>query len=47
MTPHVHIDAIHAIITLLYVIIALGCIHIIARRFEGNAMADSVLNYLV
>ena len=47
MTPHIHIDAIHALITLLYVVIALGSIHIIARRFEGKAWADSLLNYLV
>lgn len=46
MNPHIHISAMEGLVTILYVVIGLGAIHIVARRFEGHPAADAVLNYL-
>lgn len=44
MIPHVHISAVSAIVMALYVLVILGVLHIIARRFEGHPLADAVMN---
>jgi hypothetical protein len=46
MNPHIHISALEGLVTALYVIVFLGAIHIIARKFEGHPFADAALDFL-
>lgn len=44
VAPHVHISGISAVINALYVILILGVLHIIAKKFEGHPLADAFLD---
>lgn len=44
VAPHVHISGISAVINALYVVLVLGVMNIIARKFEGHPLADAFLN---
>ena len=44
MNPHVHVSALEGVKIGLIALIALGTMHIIARKFEGHPLADAVLN---
>lgn len=46
MNPHIHISALEGLVTALYVIIFLGAMHIVARKFEGHPFADAILDFL-
>lgn len=42
VAPHVHISGIGAIINALYVILILGVVKVLARRFAGHPFADAI-----
>lgn len=44
VSPHVHISGISALINALYVILVLGVLNLLARRFEGHPLADAFLD---
>lgn len=44
MTPHIHISAIEGVKVMLYVLIGLGILHVMARKFEGHPLADTYLD---
>lgn len=41
--PEIRIDAIHAIVTALEVIVVLGTLKVIAYRYHGNPLAQAFL----
>lgn len=41
--PEIRIDAIHAIVTALEVIVVLGTLKVIAYRFHGNPLSQAFL----
>lgn len=46
MNPHVHISGLEALKIMLVVVVGLGTIHVVARRYEGHPLADAALNFL-
>ena len=44
VAPHVHISALSGFIQALYVIVIIGVLHLVARKFEGHPLADAFLN---
>lgn len=44
MNPHIHISAIQALVTSLEVLVVLGALHIVARKYEGHPLADAILS---
>lgn len=41
--PPIRIDAVHAIVTALEVIVVLGTLKVVAYRFHGNPLAQAFL----
>lgn len=44
MTPHIHISGMNALVITLNVIVALGIIKIVGRRFEHHPVGDALLS---
>lgn len=44
LIPHVHISAIEGFKVFLYFVVFVGVLHVIARKFEGHPLADTILD---
>lgn len=44
MNPHTHITALNGVIVALYVVVVIGTINVVARRYEGHPFADAWLS---
>lgn len=44
MIPHIHMSALEGVKVMLYVLIGLGILHVVARKFEGHPFADAFLS---